>query len=226
VEKNDEIISAFSTLAYDSVTMPDFDKEWQEMIQQFQLDQNEWLSKLYEDRLQWAPAYVKDSFWARMSVTHRGDSVTDYFDGWLTSATALKMFVEQYEEVVKSKLEKETYEDIGSSQMRPPLMTGLPVEEQAAKLYTAEIIQKFLNEIGHSFPYSYPVLDRNDSVVTYIVSENVNETNKVDYKVVYDKVGLTRSSGRDFVRKSSPKDCSRSVMPPRTFDITARTKRE
>jgi hypothetical protein len=108
VEKNDEIISAFSTLAYDSVTMPDFDKEWQEMIQQFQLDQNEWLSKLYEDRLQWAPVYVKDSFWARMSVTHRGDSVTDYFDGWLTSATALKMFVEQYEEVVKSKLEKDT----------------------------------------------------------------------------------------------------------------------
>jgi hypothetical protein len=43
----DEIISAFSTLAYDSVTMPDFDKEWQEMIQQFQLDQSEWLSKLY-----------------------------------------------------------------------------------------------------------------------------------------------------------------------------------
>jgi hypothetical protein len=43
----DEIISAFSTLAYDFVTMPDFDKEWQEMIQQFQLDQSEWLSKLY-----------------------------------------------------------------------------------------------------------------------------------------------------------------------------------
>jgi hypothetical protein len=188
VEKKDEIISTFSTLAYDSVTMPDFDKKWQEMIRQFQLERNEWMSKLYEVRLQWAPVYVKDSFWAGMSVTDRGDSVTDYFDGWLTSATSLKVFVEQYEEVVKSKMEKETYEDIRSSQMRPPMMTGLPVEEQAAKLYTTEIFQKFLNEIGHSFHCSYTELDRNDSVVTYIVSENVNETNKVDYKVAYDNV--------------------------------------
>ncbi|GJN11355.1 hypothetical protein PR202_ga29539 [Eleusine coracana subsp. coracana] len=188
VEKKDEIISTFSTLAYDSVTMPDFDKEWQEMVQHFQLERNEWLSKLYEVRLQWAPVYVKDSFWAGMSVTDRGDSVTDYFDGWLTSATSLKMFVEQYEEVVKSKLEKETYEDIRSSQMRSPMIRGLPVEEQAAKLYTTEIFQKFLNEIGHSFHCDYAELDRNDSVVTYIVSEHVNGTNKVDYKAAYDNV--------------------------------------
>ncbi|XP_062190533.1 protein FAR1-RELATED SEQUENCE 6-like isoform X1 [Phragmites australis] len=188
LEKKDEVISTFSTLAYDSVTMPHFDKEWQEMIHQFHLEGNEWLSKLYEVRTQWAPVYVKDSFWAGMSVTDRSDSATDYFDGWLTSGTSLKMFVEQYEEAVKSKLEKESYEDLRSSQMRPPMMTGLPVEEQAAKVYTTEIFQKFLNEIGHSFHCNYTILDRNDSVVTYIVSEHVNQTDKVDYKVVYDNV--------------------------------------
>lgn len=187
MEKKDEMISTFNTLAYDSVTMPDFDKEWQEMIQQFHLEGNEWLSKLYEVRMQWAPVYVKDSFWAGMSVTDRSDSATDYFDGWLTSGSSVKMFVEQYEAVVKSKLEKETYEDLRSSQMRPLMMSGLPVEEQAAKVYTIEIFQKFLDEVRHSFHCSYDILDRNDSVVTYIVSEHVNET-KVDYKVVYDNV--------------------------------------
>uniref|UniRef100_A0A0A9DMK7 Protein FAR1-RELATED SEQUENCE n=1 Tax=Arundo donax TaxID=35708 RepID=A0A0A9DMK7_ARUDO len=188
MEKKDEVISTFSTLAYDSVTRPDFDKEWQEMIQLFNLEGNEWLSKLYEVRMQWAPVYVKDSFWAGMSVTDRSDSVTDYFDGWLTSGTSLKMFVEQYEAAVKSRLEKESYEDLRSSQMRPPMMIGLPMEEQAAKVYTAEIFQKFSNEIGHSFRCNYSILDRNDSVVTYIVSEHVNQTNKVDYKVAYDNV--------------------------------------
>jgi hypothetical protein len=87
---------------------------------------------------------VKESFWAGMSVTDRGDSVTDYFDGWLTSATSLKMFFEQYEEVVKSKLEKEAYEDIRSSHMRPPLMTGLPVEEQAAKFVNCRNLSEVL----------------------------------------------------------------------------------
>ncbi|KAG2637081.1 protein FAR1-RELATED SEQUENCE 6-like [Panicum virgatum] len=188
MESKDEVISAFITLAYDYVTMPDFDKEWQDTIQHFRLEGNEWLSKLYEVRMQWAPVYVKDSFWAGLSVMDRSDSVTDYFDGWLASGTSLKMFVEQYEEAVKDKLEKESYEDLRSSQMRPPMMTGLPVEDQAAKVYTAEIFQKFLNEIGHSFNCNYSILDRNDSVVTYIVSEHINQTTKVDYKVVYDNV--------------------------------------
>jgi len=123
-----------------------------------------------------------------MSVTDRSDSVSDYFDGWLMSGTSLKMFVEQYEEAVKGKLEKESYEDLRSAQMRPLMVTGLPVEDQAAKVYTAEIFQKFFNEIGHSFHCNYSILERNDSMVTYIVSEHVDQTNKVDYKVAYDNV--------------------------------------
>lgn len=188
MEKKDGVISTFSTLSYDSVTMPDFEKEWQEMTQEFHLDGNEWFSKLYEVRTQWAPVYVKDFFWAGMSVTDRNDSAADYFDGWLTSGTSVKMFVEQYEAAVRSKLEKESYEDLQSSQMRPPMMTGLPLEEQAAKMYTIEIFQMFLNEIGHSFHCNYNILDRTDSGVTYIVSEHINQTKKVEYKVAYDNV--------------------------------------
>ncbi|EEE67217.1 protein FAR1-RELATED SEQUENCE 6 isoform X1 [Oryza sativa Japonica Group] len=187
-EKKDEIVSAFSSLAFDSITMPDFDKDWQEMVEQFHLEGNEWLSKLFEVRTQWAPVYVKDSFWAGMSITERSDSASDYFDGWLMPDTSVKMFVEQYESAVKVKLEKENYEDLRSSQMRPPVMTGVSVEEQAAKMYTLEIFQKFLDEIGHSFHCNYSILDRNESVVTYIVSDHIDETKKVDYKVAYDNV--------------------------------------
>ena len=77
MENKDEIISTFTTLAYDYVRN-DFDREWQGTIQHFHLEGNEWLSKLYEIRMQWAPVYVKDSFWAGMSVTDRSDSVSDY----------------------------------------------------------------------------------------------------------------------------------------------------
>lgn len=77
------------------------------------------------------------------------------------------MFVEQYKAAIKSKLEEETYEDLRSSQMRPPMMAGLLVEEQGAKVYTIEIFQNFVNETGHSFHCNYSILDRNDSVVTH-----------------------------------------------------------
>ncbi|XP_051216161.1 protein FAR1-RELATED SEQUENCE 6 [Lolium perenne] len=188
MEKKDGMITTFSTLSYDSVTMPDFDKEWQEMTQQFHLDGNEWFSRLYEVRAQWAPVYVKDFFWAGMSVTDRNDSAADYFDGWLMSGTSVKMFVEQYEAAVRSKLEKESYEDLQSSQMRQPMMTGLPLEEQAAKMYTVQIFQMFLNEMGRSFQCNYNILDRTDSGATYIISEHLNQAKKVEYKVAYDSV--------------------------------------
>ena len=55
MENKDEIISTFTTLACGYVTIPDFDREWQDTIQHFRLEGNEWLSKLYEVRMQWAP---------------------------------------------------------------------------------------------------------------------------------------------------------------------------
>ncbi|CAD6223752.1 unnamed protein product [Miscanthus lutarioriparius] len=87
------------------------------------------------------------------------DYVRNDFDReW--QGTSLKMFVEKYEEAVKGKLEKEYYEDLRSAQMRPPMMTADRVA------------------CGRS----------SSKVVTYIVSEHVDQTNKVDYKVAYDNV--------------------------------------
>ena len=46
-----------------------------------------------------------------MSTTQRSESMNAFFDGYVNSKTALKQFVEQYSNALKSKVQKEVEED-------------------------------------------------------------------------------------------------------------------
>ncbi|XP_028099318.1 protein FAR-RED IMPAIRED RESPONSE 1-like [Camellia sinensis] len=91
---------------YESFTKNEFDEEWQAMIAKFGLHDNDWLGGLYDERHRWIPAYVKDMFWAGMSTTQRSESMNAFFDGYVNSKTTLKQFVEQYDNALRSKVEK------------------------------------------------------------------------------------------------------------------------
>ena len=72
------------------------------------LGSNKWLSDLYNERYRWVPYFLKDNFWARMSTTQRSESMNAFFDGFVNSKMLLKQFVEQYDNALKSKVEKES----------------------------------------------------------------------------------------------------------------------
>ncbi|KAL7220338.1 hypothetical protein ACSBR2_013257 [Camellia fascicularis] len=88
---------------YDSLTKKEFEENWNKLIENYQLESNEWLFGLFEDRHQWVPAFVKDIFWAGMSTTQRSESMHVFFDGYINSKTTLKQFVEQYENALAKK---------------------------------------------------------------------------------------------------------------------------
>ncbi|OAY84010.1 Protein FAR-RED IMPAIRED RESPONSE 1, partial [Ananas comosus] len=60
----------------------EFEEKWKRMIVCYALENNQWLSGLYEERHKWIPAYVKDTFWAGMSTTQRSESMNAFFDGY------------------------------------------------------------------------------------------------------------------------------------------------
>jgi hypothetical protein len=104
--KYDDIRITLLNVIYDLLSKDDFDKGWINMIDGFGLHDNEWLGGLYDDRHLWAPAYVKDTFWAGMSSTQRSESVNAFFDGYVNSTTTLKQFVDQYDSALRDKVEK------------------------------------------------------------------------------------------------------------------------
>lgn len=96
---------------YDSLEKEDFERNWANLIDRYNLKDNVWLGGLFEDRDRWVPAFVKDTFWAGMSTTQRSESINAFFDGYVQSTTTLKTFVEQYELALSKKVQKEEDED-------------------------------------------------------------------------------------------------------------------
>ncbi|KAG1327284.1 protein FAR1-RELATED SEQUENCE 6 [Cocos nucifera] len=185
MEKRKAISDKLSEVVYDSLTVTDFQRGWAEMIEQFQLQDNEWLSTLYEDRSQWVPVYVKDTFWASMSTMQKNESNSSYFDGYVTSKTSIRMFIEQYEHALRSKYEKEVQEDFRSFSTNPNLLSELEFEKQIAEVYTTNIFQEFQVEVKHLMQCISVIVDRNGPIVTHKVTE-LAAGKKIDYKVTYN----------------------------------------
>lgn len=138
---------ALKKVTYGSLKKPEFEADWKRIIEDHGLAENQCLSSLYEHRELWAPAYLKDKFWAGMSVSQRGESVASYYDGFVYPKTSLKQFFSKYEMILESKYKKELQADEESSHRTPLTVTKFYMEEQLAKAYTINMFRKFQDEL-------------------------------------------------------------------------------
>lgn len=166
------ISSTLSNVVYDSLNRDDFDKGWMKMIDEFSLQDNEWLAGLYDNRELWVPAYVKDTFWAGMSSSQRSESVNAFFDGYVNARTTLKQFVEQYDNALRDKVEKENKSDCKSFQEAIPCITHYEFEGQFQVAYTNKKFKEFQDELRGKI-YYYATLRKTEGLVhTFSVRED------------------------------------------------------
>ncbi|XP_022849342.1 protein FAR1-RELATED SEQUENCE 5-like [Olea europaea var. sylvestris] len=67
------IFSHIHGLVYDSQFVEEFEEGWIAMINKFELHENDWLSRLYENIKRWVPCFLKTTFWAEMSTMQRSE---------------------------------------------------------------------------------------------------------------------------------------------------------
>uniref|UniRef100_A0A453HXH2 Protein FAR1-RELATED SEQUENCE n=1 Tax=Aegilops tauschii subsp. strangulata TaxID=200361 RepID=A0A453HXH2_AEGTS len=124
------------------------------------------------EKNRWVPAYVKDTFWAGMSSTQRSESVNAFFDGYVHARTTLKQFVEQYENALRDKVEKETKADSKSFQEEIPCITHFDFEKQFQVAYTNAKFQEFQEKLRGKI-YCYPSLLNNEGpLLTFRIRED------------------------------------------------------
>ncbi|XP_028085082.1 protein FAR1-RELATED SEQUENCE 5-like [Camellia sinensis] len=127
---------ALQNVVYDSFTKDEFEHKWKVMISNFNLYDNEWLRGLYNERHRWVPVYAKDMFWAGMSTMEQSESMHVFFDGYVNSKTTLKQFVEQCDNALTSKVEKEKKADFKSRHKLYDRLTMYGIEKQFEEAYT------------------------------------------------------------------------------------------
>ncbi|XP_039137329.1 protein FAR1-RELATED SEQUENCE 6-like [Dioscorea cayenensis subsp. rotundata] len=135
------------SIVYEAIDIQEFENIWLKMIEDYNIGKNEWLNLLYTNRHRWAPVYVKGVFWAGMSTTQRSESINAFFDGYVGPTTSLKQFVEQYDNALKSKIEKENKADFATFNSSFQVLTDCFFEKQLQEAYTNEIFKLFQDEL-------------------------------------------------------------------------------
>ena len=58
LNSNIDFVTRFKSCVYKSETSFEFEQAWQSVVHDFGLEKNEWLSKLFDIRDMWIPAYI------------------------------------------------------------------------------------------------------------------------------------------------------------------------
>ncbi|CAK9147673.1 unnamed protein product [Ilex paraguariensis] len=152
-------------------SIEEFESCWLPLIDRYDLGENEWLRLIYTDRRQWIPAYLRDTFFAEMSITQRSDSMNSYFDGYVNASTTLQLFVKQYEKALESRYEKEVKADYDTMNAALVLKTPSPMEKQAAEVYTRKLFIKFQEELVETLTFVATKLEDDEAITTYRVAK-------------------------------------------------------
>ncbi|XP_071687053.1 protein FAR-RED IMPAIRED RESPONSE 1-like [Rutidosis leptorrhynchoides] len=164
---------------YDSLTTGEFEVAWKTMIGRYKLEKNRWLNPLYEERRRWVPCFVKDIFWAGMSTTQRSESINSFFDKYVNKKTTLKQFVEQYENALRDRAEKENIEDFNSYNSLYPPITRYAMEKQMKDVLTNGKFKEFRVELTGKMYCGIGFIKSHDGYLEYEVIEDVMDNERL-----------------------------------------------
>ncbi|PIA62992.1 hypothetical protein AQUCO_00200779v1 [Aquilegia coerulea] len=153
-----------------SESAEEFELAWDVLLHKYNLRGNEWLQALYVDRKDWVPAYLRDTFFAGMLVTQRSCSVNSLFDGYVNARTSLQDFTEKYEKALDDQFEKESRAEFDTFYTKPVLKTPLPIEKQAAEVYTRKLFTVFQDEVFESLLLAVRKSCEDVTTITYEVA--------------------------------------------------------
>ncbi|XP_061360585.1 protein FAR1-RELATED SEQUENCE 5-like [Gastrolobium bilobum] len=158
----------------ESPTAKDFDEDWQRIIVDYKLQENEWLKRLFEIRESWVPVYNISTFFAGMNTTQRSECINSFFESFVNATTTLRDFVIKFEKAINNRYEAEKREDFESRHKSRSLSIGSKIEEHAASIYTRNVFGKFHVELASVSHYIKEKIEKNGSQYKYRVSNCFN----------------------------------------------------
>lgn len=135
----------FSRWIYDCEEEEDFLLTWREIIDKYDLRNNEWLGKLFEDRGKWALPYGREIFCADMKTTLQGETLSSVLKKYISPQLDLLPFFRHYERVVDEHRYAELQADFHASQSFPRIPPSKMLR-QAANIYTPIVFEIFRKE--------------------------------------------------------------------------------
>ncbi|KAJ0479746.1 putative MULE transposase domain, FHY3/FAR1 family [Helianthus annuus] len=125
----------------DILTPEEFESEWEAVIAEFNLEDNDWLSDIFALRESWIPTYYRmEHMSGLMRTTSRSESENHFFGQVCNSKATLVEFMTHYETAIEAQRHTHRKNDHESRYKRPRLKSSYKLlEGQAVDIYTASI---------------------------------------------------------------------------------------
>jgi hypothetical protein len=173
------------TVIYDSLKVDEFEARWKNLIDRFGLQENEWAIFLFENRHLWAPAFLKDAFWAGLCTGDECGNPNTFFEDSISPETTLVEFLGSYMILLQNKYKMEQDYDFESLNSSRVLISKFPMEEQLSKLYTLSMFIKFQDELKATMHCQVQLDGSASSFIVIDLAEASSETLNKKYEVVH-----------------------------------------
>lgn len=179
----------------DQISPEVFEREWDRMINDFELHDNKWLGDMFVMRERWIPAYLRDVHMAGlMRTTSRSESENHFFGKWTSPHLSLVEFLSHHDTAIEYQRYIERKNDHDSRYRSPEFKTDLQMEEEASKLYTRTIFFDVQDEMLASYKFCIALsVVQSENMEIYAVRDSQFEKRKlVDnvYQVSYFTASL------------------------------------
>ncbi|XP_050135189.1 protein FAR1-RELATED SEQUENCE 5-like isoform X1 [Malus sylvestris] len=119
---------------------------WNDMLEKYDLKEDNWLKEIYEVREKWALVYERHTFTADlMSIQHK-ESITNVLKKHLMPSHDLLCFFEHFENILADRRDKELQADFKMMQTVPSPVINVEMLEHAVEVYTPEVFRLFEKE--------------------------------------------------------------------------------
>ncbi|GJY73100.1 FAR1-related sequence 5-like protein, partial [Tanacetum coccineum] len=117
-----------------------FEEKWARLIEDFGLQNHKWMTKMFNLREIWIPAYFIDSLlFGLMRTTSRSKSENSFFKSFTSPGATLISFLMSYELAMERQRYRQEALDFKTIDAAPKCDTKLAIERHAARVYTRTI---------------------------------------------------------------------------------------
>ncbi|XP_023734200.1 protein FAR1-RELATED SEQUENCE 5-like [Lactuca sativa] len=182
-----------------SDTIEEFETNWEVIRGKYNIESNSWINDMYNQRIHWAKAFLKDVFFAGMTTSGRSESIHSFFDGFVNSKTMLNEFVLQYDKAVDSRRAAEEDEDFKTMNSSPILSSVHPIEAKVGHFYTRKMFEVFKKEwIEANCNLTHETLSKTTKEIKYRVGQlNIDKRHwRINIFRFMDHVNVTCSCAK------------------------------
>lgn len=141
---SEEFTHDFRHCVFDIEDEQEFVDTWHNVMDKYNLRENELLTKLYEDRENWAMPYNRQIFSGEIKSMLQAENFGTRLKEYLSYDTDLSLFLKFFESSAEKRRQEEIQADYQANQV--VLRTPLPLLWQAANLYTPITFDLFRKE--------------------------------------------------------------------------------